>query len=340
MPESSRVPQLMLDERKAAILRAIVEEYIQTAQPVGSSHVVSATKVQVSSATIRNDMVALERDGYLQQPHTSAGRVPTEKGYRFFVDHLGRPGLGEGEVLTVHAFFERTHNRLEELLADTSRLLANLTSYTAVVIGDPVDAASIRSVHLAALDPLTVVEVLVLSNGSVDKRVVELDEVTDEDRVRTAEGLLSAALVGATVARPGPVPPSGDRLVEALTAKALAAFEEPASDTSLYVGGAAQITTAFNAIETVRAVLSVLEEQFVVVTLLRDILDRGLNVAIGTETGVAPLAECSLVVAPYLIDGQAAGSIGVLGPTRMNYPQALAAVAVVSNQLGDRLSKG
>ena len=100
------------------------------------------------------------------------------------------------------------------------------------------------------------------------------------------------------------------------------------------------MATAFDAVETVRAVLSVLEEQYVVVSLLRDIVDRGLNVAIGTETGVAPLAECSLVVAPYTVDGQTVGSIGVLGPTRMNYPQALAAVAVVSNQLGERLSKG
>jgi heat-inducible transcriptional repressor len=100
------------------------------------------------------------------------------------------------------------------------------------------------------------------------------------------------------------------------------------------------MAAAFNAIETVRSVLSVLEEQYLVVTLIKDIVHRGLNVAIGTETGVAPLAECSLVVAPYLVEGQPGGSIGVLGPTRMNYPQALAAVAVVSSRLGDRLSKG
>lgn len=331
----------MLDERKAAILRAIVEEYIQTAQPVGSSHVVAATNVQVSTATIRNDMVALERDGYLQQPHTSAGRVPTEKGYRFFVDHLGHPDLAEGESLTVQAFFDRTHNRLEQLLADTSRLLSNLTSYAAVVIGAPADAATIRSVHLAPLDSRTVVEVLVLSNGSVDKRVVGLDNEVSDEQVRAAEAALAAALVGTTVAHPGPVARSADPVVDTLIGLGLAALGEQApEDANVYVGGASQITTAFNAIETVRAVLTVLEEQFVVVSLLRDILDRGLNVAIGTETGVAPLAECSLVVAPYVVDGHAAGSIGVLGPTRMNYPQALAAVAVVSNQLGDRLSKG
>jgi heat-inducible transcriptional repressor len=108
----------------------------------------------------------------------------------------------------------------------------------------------------------------------------------------------------------------------------------------VFVGGTARMAQAFDAIETVREVLAILEQQFVVVSLLRDVIDRGLHVAIGTETGMAPLAECALVVAPYDIEGERAGTIGVLGPTRMNYPQALAAVAVVSNRLSDRLTEG
>jgi len=109
---------------------------------------------------------------------------------------------------------------------------------------------------------------------------------------------------------------------------------------SVFVGGTARMASAFDAVETVKEVLAILEQQLVVVTLLQDVLDRGLNVAIGTETGMVPLSECSLVVAPYEVDGEPAGSIGVLGPTRMNYPQALAAVAVVSNRLGTHLSEG
>ncbi len=108
----------------------------------------------------------------------------------------------------------------------------------------------------------------------------------------------------------------------------------------VFVGGTARVAQAFDALETVRSVLGILEQQYVVVTLLRDVLDRGLHVAIGSETGVAPLAECALVVAPYEIDGERLGTIGVLGPTRMNYPQALAAVAVVSDRLSDRLAEG
>jgi heat-inducible transcriptional repressor len=125
----------MLDERKSAILRAVVEEYIDTAQPVGSSHVANAPGVDVSSATVRNEMAGLEADGYLRQPHTSAGRVPTEKGYRFFVDHLRRPARLPGpSAEEVRDFFARAHGEAEQMLAQTSRLLSNLTNLTGVVV--------------------------------------------------------------------------------------------------------------------------------------------------------------------------------------------------------------
>jgi heat-inducible transcriptional repressor len=128
------------------------------------------------------------------------------------------------------------------------------------------------------------------------------------------------------------------RLVEAV-ARVFNPIEEADAD-HVFVGGTARMASAFDAVETVREVLSILEQQLVVVSLMRDVLDRGLSVAIGSETGVQPLAECALVVAPYEVDGDKVGTIGVLGPTRMNYPQALSAVAVVSQQLGDRLSEG
>jgi heat-inducible transcriptional repressor len=331
----------MLDDRKAAILRAIVEEYIQTAQPVGSNAVVAAANVHVSTATIRNDMVALERDGYLQQPHTSAGRVPTEKGYRFFVDHLGRPDLGASQVEAVRAFFDRTHTRIEEMLHDTTRLLSDLTSYAAVVVGPPHEVATVRSTQLVSLDGHVALLVVVLSNGAVEHRTLDVGPDVAEVQLSAAGVRLAALLNGSTLSSPVPaVVPSGDPEVDKLVSAGLAALRAESDPGPLFVGGAANVAAAFTAIETVRSVLTVLEEQYLVVSLLKDLVDRGLDVAIGTETGVAPLAEASLVVAPYLVEGQPVGSIAVLGPTRMNYPQALAAVAVVSSQLGDRLSKG
>ena len=334
----------MLDERKASILRTVVEEYIQSAQPVGSGHVAAAPGVTVSSATVRNDMAVLEQEGYLRQPHTSAGRVPTDKGYRYFVDSLvGPASLDQSSAQQVRSFFARAHGELERMLSDTTQLLSNLTDSAAVIVGPPQEAAVVRSAQFVALGPQVVLVVVVLSNGSVEKRTLELSAAATDEQLAAATRRLSAVCVGGHLVRTEPIPPSGDAEVDVLVAAAFRAFSADQHHSELdhvFVGGAARMAGAFEAVDTVRQVLTILEQQLVVVTLLRDVLDRGLSVAIGAETGMAHLAECSLVVAPYAIDGESVGTIAVLGPTRMNYPQALAAVAVVGKRLGKRLSEG
>ena len=339
----------MLDDRKAAILRAVVEEYIDTAQPVGSARVVRTAAVQVSSATVRNDMATLEQEGYLRQPHTSAGRIPTEKGYRFFVDHLGQPAALRGaDAQQVRAFFERTHGELEEMLDDTSRLLGDLTRYAGVVVGPPATEASIRSIQVVGLTQSAALVVAVLSNGIVEKHTLDLAgdpvlrEGVGDERIGAASAHLGAHLADAARRDLPGLPATGDAATDALCALAVESLRADHGEDPdhVFVGGSSQIALAFDAIETVREVLGILEQQYVVVTLLRDVLDRGLQVAIGTETGMAPLAECALIVAPYQVDGEPAGTIGVLGPSRMDYPQAMAAVAVVSNRLSKRLTEG
>ena len=333
----------MLDERKAAILRAVVEGYIETAQPVGSAHVARSTEMAVSSATVRNEMAVLEREGYLVQPHTSAGRIPTDKGYRFFVDQLSGPGpLDPGKQQLVRDFFRKAHGELEQMLHDTSRLLSGLTHYAAVVVGPAHEAAAVRSVQVVGLGPRTVLVVVVLANGVVEKRSLDLAHETGDERLGAAGAHLARHLVGTTLGQPATVPPSGDAAVDELVEAALAALRtgHEAEPDQVFVGGAARMAEAFDAVDTVRQVLTTLEQQYVVVTLLEDVLARGLSVAIGTEHGLAPLSECAVVVAPYEVEGEPAGAIGVLGPTRMKYPEALAAVAVVSRRLGARLSEG
>lgn len=332
----------VLDERKARILRAVVEEYVHTAQPVGSGHVARSPEVNVSSATIRNEMAALEQDGYLRQPHTSAGRVPTDKGYRYFVDHLDAPArLDASSAQQVRSFFNRAHGELEQMLHDTSRLLSTLTGQAAVVVGPAVERATIRSIQLVGLGPRVALVVMVLSNGVVEKHTLELDTDVDDARLGAATTRLARDLVGHSHADVPEVAPTGEVGTDAVISAATAVLAAPgAADDPVFVDGASRVATEFDAVETVAEVLRILEEQFVVVTLLRDVLDRGLQVAIGVETGMQPLAECSLVVAPYEVAGEPAGTIGVLGPTRMDYPQALAAVAVVSKRLGRRLSDG
>jgi len=333
-----------LDPRKAAILQAVVAEYIETAQPVGSGHITGTPGVEVSSATVRSEMVALERDGYLTQPHTSAGRIPTDKGYRFFVDHLGRPGaLGAHERQEVRRFFAHVHGEVEELLGRTSGLLADLTDYAAVVVGPGHESATLRSVQLVGLSPRLALLVAVLADGAVEKRTVELAADTSDDVLARAAAHITAHVRGTPLARPASVPDGRDGAlggavragVEALSQ--LGAAEE---HEHVFVGGSSRMAAAFDAVETVRSVLSILEQQLVVVELVEQILDRGLSVAIGAEHGFEPLAACALVVAPVQIEGEVAGTVGVLGPTRMHYPRALAAVQVVGEQLGAHLAGG
>ena len=158
-----------MDERKAAVLRAVVESFIDTAQPVGSRAVSDLSDLRVSAATIRNEMASLEAEGYLAQPHTSAGRVPTDAGYRYFVDRLGPGHLDEAETRQISSFFRHAQGQIEERLADTSRLLSQLTAYAAVVVGPLHDPATVRSAQLVDLGASRLLLVLVTSSGSIER---------------------------------------------------------------------------------------------------------------------------------------------------------------------------
>jgi heat-inducible transcriptional repressor len=329
----------MLDDRKAAILSAVVQEYIETAQPVGSGRVTDTPGVTVSSATVRNEMAALEEHGYLVQPHTSAGRIPTDKGYRFFVDRLRdiEPALIASDRGRVRDFFETANGELESTLARTSDLLTALTDCAAVVVGPNAGVATIRSTQLVDLSTHVAMVVAIMSNGVIEKRTVEVVSELTPEIVDDAARRLAGAVDGKTLNElelddGGPSDP--------LLTAALAALHAAGREAEVYVGGASRVASAFEAVEQVRDILTILEQQIVVVSLISDVLERGMRVAIGEETGVEPLAECSLVVAPYMIEGESAGTIGVLGPTRMDYGQALAAVAVVSRRLGAVLGEG
>jgi len=344
-PSRRKMPPEMLDDRKAAILRAIVAEYIDTAQPVGSGYLARSAGVEVSPATIRNEMAALEREGYLVQPHTSAGRVPTEKGYRFFVDTLSTPGqLGPAQRQQVKQFFAHAHGEIEQMLTETSHLLSKLTDHTAVVVAPHHDRATVRSVQLVPLGGRVALLVLVLSDGAVEKRTVDLPVDVGDERVSAAAAHLAGHLVGRTLegASRSAAPATGDAATDELVSAALGAVRGAREEDSdhLFVGGAARMAHSFEAVQTVRRVLELLEQQLVIVSLMHDVLDRGMSVAIGSETGLEPLAECAVVVAPYTLEGERAGTIGILGPTRMNYSQALAAVATVSQRLGKTLAEG
>ena len=336
-----------VDERRGAVLRAIVEEHIQTAAPVSSQAVARASGLSVSSATVRNDMTALERDGYVSQPHTSAGRVPTDRGYRYFVDRFADPsaieGLGINHQRAVSEFFGGTHNALEELLHETSGLLARITQHAAVVVGPPPESARVRRVDLVPLQQGQVLAIAVLSNGAVERELLAVETDLSIESILAAERVLASLLSDSTLHSPLTPSPTGDAAIDMLVNAAHTALHRRAEHADpLSVGGASRIAQeqdAFSTTRTAATLIELLEQQVVVVSLVRDLLESGVTVSIGAEHSVDELRDCSLVLAPYRIEGEVAGTVGVLGPTRMDYQHALAAVATVSQQLGSLLSK-
>ncbi|HEX9467556.1 MAG TPA: heat-inducible transcriptional repressor HrcA [Acidimicrobiia bacterium] len=337
-----------LDERKAAILRAIVEEHITTAQPVGSQTIAQSRGLGVSSATVRNEMTVLEREGYIMAPHTSAGRIPTDLGYRFFVDHFGRaPGLPAAQRRAVADFFTlftSAHRVLEDLLHETSQLLARVSTHTAVVVGPHAEASTVRSVQLVVLQPTLVLVLAVLSNGNVEKCVMHLPDEVDDATIATAGLALDAHLSGSRWSYLPMAPLTGNAAADALVSlarDALASRREHETGEPVYVGGASRLAAdheAFPTSTSAARLLELLEHQADVVALVRDLLDQGPTVRIGSENALDELRDCSIVVAPYRVDGEVAGTVGVLGPTRMDYRQAVAAVEAISQQLGIVLS--
>lgn len=354
MPDEQR-----LDQRKATILRAVVAEHIGSGQPVGSAHLSSATGLGVSSATIRNEMSVLERDGYLTHPHTSAGRIPTDRGYRFFVDSLeSRARLDELKVHQLSQFFDGARIEIEQLLSESTKVLSSLTDYAAVVVAPPTEVATIRSIQVVALGTSSTrptmalaLVVAVLSNGSVEKHTIEIAIDVVESRLGAASAHLTNQLAGRTLASLGRgssgVLRTGDPVVDALSDQAIASLAPTGAESEngpVFMGGTSRMIGAFDTVDVVRRVLTVLEQQYVVVNLLREALDRSSSVSIGAEHGndaaFESLLGCSVVVAPYYVDGSPVGTVGVLGPTRMDYPQAMAAVSAVSEGLTARLSEG
>jgi heat-inducible transcriptional repressor len=334
-----------LDERKAAILRAIVEQYVASAVPVGSATVTRTADLSVSAATVRNDMASLEREGFIAQPHTSAGRVPTDRGYRYYVDHLaGATLLAATERRRIAEFFTSATMAMDELLLQTSHLLARVSAHAAVVVGPQTEAVVVRGAQLVRLQPRVLLAVVILSNGSVEKQAVALAADASEQDVAIASARLAELLDGKHLAELRDVPTGPEDAAAALVRQswdALQAWRDPSHGEPLYVGGASHLAAEQEAFTgtTVSHLIELLEQHVVLASLLRELLGPGLTVRIGSENARADLQECSIVLAPYLVEGEPIGTVGVLGPTRMDYRKAQAAVATVSQRLGRQLSQ-
>ena len=336
----------MLDERKLAVLRAIVEDYVSTTEPVGSKSLVDRHHLDVSPATIRNDMAVLEEQGYIVQPHTSAGRVPTDKGYRLFVDRMSavKP-LSAAERRAIETFLAGAYD-LDDVVMRTVRLLAQLTRQVAVVQYPSLTRSSVRHVELVPLASKRLMLVLITDTGRVEQRTVELPDVTDEDAVTQLRAVLNACLDGrrltevasVVVDLPALLEPSQRPNAAAVFSVILESLIERHEE-RVVVGGAANLTAA-DFTKGLREVLESLEEQVVLMRLLGESTDQpALTVRIGAENPVEGLRGTSVVAAGYGTGDQMLARLGVLGPTRMDYPTAMGAVRAVARYVGQILAE-
>ncbi|WP_183099796.1 heat-inducible transcriptional repressor HrcA [Nocardioides pelophilus] len=338
----------MQEDRRLAVLRAIVEDYVATEEPVGSKALVERHGLNVSPATIRNDMAALEEEGYLAQPHTSAGRVPTDKGYRLFVDRLTTvKAMSAAERRAVSTFLDGAVD-LDDVVHRSVRVLSQLTRQVAVVQYPTLSRSTVRHIEIVPLSPSRLLVVLILSTGRVEQRHVELDhELADDDlaalRTRvnltaTGEQISDAVIaLNGLVSGDEPVPRSTAAVVDAL----VDAMSDHRSDERIAVGGTANLARFGDSFDSaVRPLLEALEEQVVLLKLLGEATTGGaVTVRIGAEGPYQELSSTSVVATGYGPD-DALASLGIVGPTRMDYPSTIAAVRAVARYVSRILDEG
>ena len=324
----------MQDDRRLAVLRAIVEDYVATQEPVGSKALVERHSLGVSPATVRNDMAALEEEGFITQPHTSAGRIPTDKGYRLFVDRLTtlKP-MSAPEKRAISTFLDGAVD-LDDVVHRSVRLLSQLTRQVAVVQYPTLSRSTVRHVELVALAPNRVLVVLILSTGRVEQRLVELDHEIGDDDLATIRSAVHRAAIGETIAE-ALTALRGLEHVDPATSSVVAtlvdAMSDHRSDERVVVGGAANLARYGDSFDVdVRPLLEALEEHVVLLKLLGEAHSGGVLVRIGHEGPYEELSSTSVVSTGYGPGDEAMASLGIVGPTRMDYPGTMVAVRAVA----------
>lgn len=339
-------------ERRAKVLRAIVADYIASQEPVSSKSLVEQHNLGVSSATVRNDMAVLEDEGFIRQPHTSSGRVPTEKGYREFVDslHEVKP-LSRAERHAIQSFLEDAVD-LDDVLRRAVRLLAQLTQHVAVIQYPILSQATVRHLEVVELTTSRLLLVVITDTGRVEQRVLDVGASMSAEGVAALRTLLGQAIHGKRLADASKdLAEAASQAPEYIRAQAIHAasvlvetlVEQP--ETRLLLGGTANLTRNAAAFDgQLQRVLEALEEQVVMLKLLAAARELAtgpgkVSVQIGQETRTEDFAHAAVVSSQYGLEGLPLGGMGVLGPTRMDYPGTIASVAAVAHYVGQILTE-
>ena len=336
----------MLTDRQKLILGAIVNDYIRSAEPVGSRSISKRGDIGYSAATIRNEMSDLEELGFLEQPHTSAGRIPSNQGYRYYVDHLLEIGeLSPNDLNFMKGFFATKMREIEDVFEKVTSILSSMTNYTAITLGHDVFNTTLRHMQILPLNEHSAVAIIVTNTGHVENKVVSIPPDLPAHEIEKLVEILNTKLVGVPLLHlkaklmtevGGELRKYATRYTQ-LMQIVESAFHTEETD-RIFLSGATNIMAQpeFKDVNKVKSILDLLDETPTMVKLISD-SGPGIQVRIGNENILEAINNCSLITATYSLDGQPLGTIGILGPTRMEYGKVIGLLNYLSRDINAML---
>ena len=333
----------MLDNRKKKILQAIIDEYIQTAEPVSSSAIVQKYNLQISSATVRNDMAELEHIGYLDKPHTSAGRVPSAKGYRFYVDELLKDdNISMEEIKYIQSKLETKVSAIEDLLKIATNTLSEVTHYTSVGIGPKASVDNIEEIKFVSLGSRMLMAIIVTDAGVIKETIIKFDEDINEEQVETLNTMFNNKLKGEPLDRI-------DRPIEEYifsemnySVDVIKPIMEQIrnvinEDENLYLQGTNKAfdLPEFRSLDVAKNFVNILDTKELMLDMLHSGVAQDINVYIGDENENKELKDFSIITFKHSVGDKQLGTIGIIGPTRMDYSKVISVMKYISKKLND-----
>lgn len=338
----------MLDERKQRILQAVIQDYISSAEPVGSRTLARKYDLGVSPATIRNEMADLEMLGYLEHIHTSSGRVPSSKGYRLYVDSLlpVQP-MTDAEKAMIDKWYKAKVQQLDQVFQETARLISKLTRNVSLVLAPQISKAAFRCMQFLPLDDHRVIAVLMTDAGFVENRIMEMPAGSSFEDFQRMAKVINGCLAGHTL---GAIQNGSLKRIEAeigddgLYESAMTLIDKALDSQRrerLYLGGTTEMMEQpeFHNVDKVKELLIMLEKDQLMKDILKAHLGDGLTVTIGQENEYSGIKDCSIITATYHLDGELLGSMAVLGPTRMEYGRTMSLLNYMNNNLTEVIKR-
>lgn len=339
----------MLNERKKKILQIIIEDYISLAEPVGSRTIARKYDLGLSPATIRNEMSDLELLGYLEQPHTSAGRIPSAQAYRFYVDALIEPGtLTDNDMALIDGWYNERRRNIDDIFQSTAKILSRMTQNVSMVLTNQQTIANFCYLKFLPLDSQHAILCIVADDGSIDTNVVDIPLGMSSEEMDYLAGKMSKLLedrnlsdISVEILQNVHTDVVEDKLIFSSLLQAVRKMTGRRQEQKVFLGGTKQLLNQpeFRDVERVRNLLGILEEEKVLKDLLQGGEDSGLKVTIGSENKFTGIQDCSMVQATYRLNGQIVGTMAVLGPTRMEYGKVISVMDYLHKYLKTILDK-